>query len=125
MQHRPLALVFVLAGGDYLLWNWSLQGSHDVLALISGLTLPPLALALIWVLGLSVARGLAQMARAPRAAKARPRRPGARPASRSAAELPGSELLAVEQPGAERLEAETPPEGKLAHTDSPSSKLAA
>jgi len=61
-----LALVSVLAGCDYLLWNWSLQGSHDVLALISGLTLPPLAIALIWLLGLNAARALAHLARAPR-----------------------------------------------------------
>ena len=36
--------------GDYLLWNWSLNGNHDVLALVSGLTLPPLALACLWLL---------------------------------------------------------------------------
>ncbi len=53
----------MLAGGDYLLWNWSLQGSHDVLALVSGLTLPPLAIALIWLLALNTARLLARAAR--------------------------------------------------------------
>jgi len=58
-----LALVSVLAGGDYLLWNWSLQGSHDVLALVAGLTLPPLAIALIWLLALNTARLLARAAR--------------------------------------------------------------
>jgi hypothetical protein len=60
---RPLAIVSVLAGGDYLLWNWSLQGNHDVLALVAGLTLPPLALALIWLLALNGARLLARAAR--------------------------------------------------------------
>jgi hypothetical protein len=60
-----LALVSVLVGGDYLLWNWSLQGNHDVLGLIAGLTLPPLAIALIWLLGLSAARLLARTARTP------------------------------------------------------------
>jgi hypothetical protein len=53
----------VLAGGDYLLWNWSLQGSHDLLALVAGLTLPPLAIALIWLLALNAARLLARVAR--------------------------------------------------------------
>ncbi len=66
MHHRPLALVSVLAAGDYLLWNWSLQGNHDLLALVSGLTLPPLAIALMWLLGLTAARLLAQAARAPK-----------------------------------------------------------
>jgi hypothetical protein len=58
-----LALVSVLAGGDYLLWNWSLQSNHDVLALVAGLTLPPLAIALIWLLALNTARLLARAAR--------------------------------------------------------------
>ena len=62
MHHRPLALVSVLAGGDYLLWNWSLQGSHDVLALVSGLTLTPLAIALLWLLVLNGARLLGRIA---------------------------------------------------------------
>ena len=66
MHHRPLALVSVLAAGDYLLWNWSLQGSHDVLALVAGLTLPPLAIALVWLLALNATRLLARAARTPR-----------------------------------------------------------
>jgi hypothetical protein len=59
VSHRPLALVSVLAVGDYLLWNWSLNGNHDVLALVSGLTLPPLAIACVWLIALSVMRLLA------------------------------------------------------------------
>ena len=43
MSRRPLVFVSGLTVGDYLLWNWSLNGNHDVLALVSGLTLPPLA----------------------------------------------------------------------------------
>lgn len=66
VPRRPLALVSVLAAGDYLLWNWSLQGNHDVLALVSGLTLPPVAIALMWLLGLNAARLLARVARAPK-----------------------------------------------------------
>jgi len=60
---RPLAIVSVLAGGDYLLWNWSLQGNHDALALVAGLTLPPLGIALICLLALNAARLLARVAR--------------------------------------------------------------
>jgi hypothetical protein len=59
VSHRPLAIVSMLAVGDYLLWNWSLNGNHDVLALVSGLTLPPLAIACIWLFALSTMRLLA------------------------------------------------------------------
>jgi hypothetical protein len=62
VHRRPLAIVFVLAVGDYLLWNWSLGGSHDVLALISGLTLVLLVIALLWLVALSGARLLARIA---------------------------------------------------------------
>lgn len=56
MTRRPLALVLALTIGDYLLWNWSLNHGHDVLALISGLTLPPLIIACLWLLTLGVGR---------------------------------------------------------------------
>jgi hypothetical protein len=54
-----------LTVGDYLLWSWSLGGNHDVLALISGLTLPPLAVVCLWLLVLSTARLIAHIARRP------------------------------------------------------------
>ncbi|MCW3017778.1 MAG: hypothetical protein JWN10_86, partial [Solirubrobacterales bacterium] len=54
-----------LTVADYLLWNWSLNSNHDVLALVSGLTLPPLAVAGLWLLSLTVARLLARSARRP------------------------------------------------------------
>jgi hypothetical protein len=66
VPNRPLVLVCGLTFGDYLLWNWSLNSNHDVLALISGLTLPPLGVACVWLLALSLARLLARSARRPR-----------------------------------------------------------
>jgi hypothetical protein len=63
VSHRPLALLSGLTLGDYLLWKWSLGGSHDVLALASGLTLPPLVIACLWLLALSLARLLARSTR--------------------------------------------------------------
>jgi hypothetical protein len=63
VSHRPLVFVSGLTVGDYLLWNWSLNGSHDVLALVSGLTLPPLAVACHGLLALSVGRVIASRAR--------------------------------------------------------------
>jgi hypothetical protein len=65
VSHRPLVFVSGLTVGDYLLWSWSLGGNHDVLALISGLTLPPLAVVCLWLLVLSAARLLARSARRP------------------------------------------------------------
>jgi hypothetical protein len=65
VSHRPLVLVSGLTFGDYLLWNWSLNSSHDVLALVAGLTLPPLAVACLWLLALSVARVIARYPRRP------------------------------------------------------------
>jgi hypothetical protein len=63
VSHRSLALVSGLTLGDYLLWNWSLNGNHVVLALMSGLTLPPLAVAFLWLLALGLARLIARFPR--------------------------------------------------------------
>jgi len=60
---RPLVFVSGLTIGDYLLWNWSLGSNHDVLALVSGLTLPPLVIASLWLLALNVARVIARSTR--------------------------------------------------------------
>jgi hypothetical protein len=60
VPHRPLVFVLGLTFGDYLLWNWSLNSNHAVLALVSGLSLPPLAVACLWLLALAVARLIAQ-----------------------------------------------------------------
>lgn len=73
MPLRPLVFVSGLTFGDYLLWNWSLNSNHDVLALVSGLTLPPLAVACIWLFALTIARLLARSARHPSARLARAR----------------------------------------------------
>lgn len=59
-----------LTVGDYLLWNWSLSANHDVVALISGLTLPPLALLSIWLLAITAAELLGVLTRRRRAARA-------------------------------------------------------
>ena len=52
-----------LTAGDYLLWNWSLSGNHDVPALVSGLTLPPLAAASMLLIATTVLRLVARSTR--------------------------------------------------------------
>ncbi len=87
MSRRPLVPVLGLAIGDYVLWNWSLNGNHDVLALIAGLTLPPLAVACVWLLALSAADLIAAtVRRQPARSRARgtARRRGAAEGSRTA-----------------------------------------
>jgi hypothetical protein len=63
-------LVAALAGGDYLLWTWSSEGNSATLALISGLALAPLILALLWLASVTIARGLLTRSSRPRARSA-------------------------------------------------------
>jgi hypothetical protein len=81
---RPVVFVSGLTFADYLLWTWSLNHNHDVLALISGLTLPPLVVACLWLIVLSVARVLAHFARMPRVRVAHERSGEARSAAQRA-----------------------------------------
>jgi hypothetical protein len=64
MSRTRLVLVTALTLGDYVLWNSSLDGRHDALAIVAGLSLPPLALAWLWLAALTVARALARGTRA-------------------------------------------------------------
>jgi len=50
--------VTMIIVGDYLLWNWSLGGNHEVLALVAGLTLPPLAAFWLWMCACAMWRAL-------------------------------------------------------------------
>lgn len=63
MSHRPLVFVSGLTFGDFLLWHWSLNAKHDVLALVSGLSLPVLGVALVWLLIMTAMRLLVRHSR--------------------------------------------------------------
>ncbi len=63
---RSLAVVGVLALGDYLLWNWSLGANHDVVALVAGMILIPLLIALAWLAVVAIVRLLARAAKLPK-----------------------------------------------------------
>jgi hypothetical protein len=106
VPYRPLAIVSALTVGDYVLWNWSLGANHEVVALVCGLTLPPLGIAFVWLAVLSAARLVARSAlgareRARRDLQAlRSARERTRPAPAELAthEAPGR-AAAVSQPG--------------------------
>ncbi len=137
---RSLAVVGVLALGDYMLWNWSVGASHDVVALVAGVTLIPLLIALAWLVVVAVARLLAHVAQRPRASGAgaraaaagrgaraggRPRRSRVRVSTTSTA---GARAVAAT--GAPTTSAAEPHHAlgdppPAAATASPSSKLAA
>ncbi len=67
---RSLAVVGLLALGDYMLWNWSVGANHDVVALVAGVTLIPLLIALAWLVMVALGRLLAHLAHRPRASAA-------------------------------------------------------
>jgi hypothetical protein len=52
-------VILGLAAVDYLAWNWSLAHGPELLALICGLALAPLLIALAWLLAVGSARFLA------------------------------------------------------------------
>jgi hypothetical protein len=92
VTHRPLVLVSGLTLGDYLLWNWSLNHNHDVLAVVAGLTLPPLALAWLWLLAVALVRLTA------RTTRRSSQRAGGRRARSARAPLSGTETAKPGEP---------------------------
>jgi hypothetical protein len=60
-----MALVGALTAGDFLLWNWSLSANHDVLALIAGVTLLPLAAASVLLAALTALQLASRFTRLP------------------------------------------------------------
>ncbi|MGA9313980.1 MAG: hypothetical protein WBV77_05050 [Solirubrobacteraceae bacterium] len=56
MRPRALAFLLVVTVADYMLWNWSIAGGHDIVSLVAGLTLLPLGTVSIAQLALGAAR---------------------------------------------------------------------
>ncbi len=101
MRPRALAFLLVLTVADYLLWNWSIAGGHDVVSLVAGLTLLPLGTVSIAQLALATARlmGLllgrpSHSARARRTAREVAAAEHARQASEVESDPPSSRLAA-------------------------------
>lgn len=56
MRFRALPLLLVLTVADYALWDWSIADGHDIVSLVAGLTLLPLAAATLALLAVGAAR---------------------------------------------------------------------
>ena len=102
MSHRPLVLVSGVTVGDYLVWNWSLNGNHDAIALASGLTLPPLALVAFWLLAVAAARVLGRVTRRAPARPAGRRRQSRGYAEQAARRRAAATSATAEDAGASR-----------------------
>jgi len=92
VSRRPLVTVPALTLGDLLLWHWSLAAHHEILALVSGLSLPPLGLASAWLVAFGCIRLVARGVRVPltRVARSRSARASARPVAIQAVAAAGS-----------------------------------
>ena len=58
MRLRALVSLLVLTAADYVLWDWSIAEGHDIVSLVAGLTLLPLAAVSLGGLVLAGARAL-------------------------------------------------------------------
>jgi hypothetical protein len=117
VSHRPLAILSGLTLGDYLLWNWSLSANRGVLALVAGLSLPPLALAWFWLLVVTVGRLLGRSARRARTAAADRRHAAGARSARAAehrARAAGAASASADRSAAPAASSPAPSSGKLA-----------
>ena len=101
MRPRALAFLLVLTVADYMLWNWSIAGGHDIVSLVAGLPLLPLGTVSIVQLALGAARMMGLLlgrpshsARARRTARAAVTVEHAQQASAMESDTPSSRLAA-------------------------------
>lgn len=66
MRLRALVMVLTLTAAVYLLWRWSVAGSHQVTAIVSGVALVPLFIVVVALTVRQVATTLGWAARQPR-----------------------------------------------------------
>ncbi len=136
MSRRPLVTVPALTLVDLLLWHWSLTAHHQTLAIVAGLTLPPLLVASMWVVALALIRVLARGVRAPLARASRTRAHHASTAGASelgsltpaaGAAMASPATLAAPRPAVARAVAPRPAQVPVASADRerPPRKLAA
>jgi hypothetical protein len=63
MLLAPLVVVFALVAIDYGVWNWAIGGNHQVVALVAGLAMAPLVIALAWLAAVALGSGAITLAR--------------------------------------------------------------
>jgi hypothetical protein len=51
-----LPLLLAVVAADYALWDWSIASGHDIVSLVSGLTLLPMATIALGMLAVATAR---------------------------------------------------------------------
>ncbi|MGZ5958557.1 MAG: hypothetical protein ACXWLI_09110 [Myxococcaceae bacterium] len=126
MSRRPLVTVPALTLADLLLWHWSLAAHHEILALVSGLSLPPLLLASMWLVALACVQLLARGVRVPLTAVSRGRVARASARARELA-TPAAAVPTAHGPAATRSTAPRPAQVPVASADRkrPPRKLAA
>lgn len=59
----PIAVVFALVALDYGVWTWAIAGNHEIVALVAGLAMAPLVIALAWLVALALGSGALAVAR--------------------------------------------------------------
>jgi hypothetical protein len=53
---RVLPLLLAVVAADYALWDWSIASGHDIVSLVAGLTLLPMAVIALGMLVVATAR---------------------------------------------------------------------
>jgi hypothetical protein len=53
---RVLPLLLAVVAADYALWDWSIASGHDIVSLVAGLTLLPMATLALGMLAVAGAR---------------------------------------------------------------------
>lgn len=56
MRLRALPPLLAVVAADYALWDWSIASGHDVVSLVAGLTLLPMAAIALGMLAVATAR---------------------------------------------------------------------
>ncbi len=56
MRLRVLPLLLAVVAADYALWDWSIASGHDIVSLVAGLTLLPMATIALGMVAVAGAR---------------------------------------------------------------------
>jgi integral membrane sensor domain MASE1 len=102
MLLAPFAVVVLLVFGDWVVWNWAIGADHGTIALISGMAMAPLVVALAWygaralsaMLGAALRRAESELRARTQGPALRPRTTHQRDEAAAAAERAPDRLVA-------------------------------